>query len=55
MSAAVMRRAMEYSRIFDIAVISHCEDASLAAKGVMNEGFVCTELGLRGIPNAART
>ena len=53
MSAAVMRRAMEYSKIFDIAVISHCEDASLAAKGVMNEGFVSTELGLRGIPNAA--
>jgi dihydroorotase len=53
MSAAIMRRAMEYSRIFDIAVISHCEDASLAAKGVMNEGFVSTELGLRGIPNAA--
>jgi dihydroorotase len=53
MSAAVMRRAMEYSKIFDIAVISHCEDASLAAKGVMNEGFVSMELGLRGIPNAA--
>lgn len=53
MSAAVMRRAMEYSKIFDIAVISHCEDASLSAKGVMNEGFVSTELGLRGIPNAA--
>jgi dihydroorotase len=53
MSSAVMRRAMEYSTIFDIAVISHCEDASLAAKGVMNEGFVSTELGLRGIPNAA--
>ncbi len=53
MSAAVMRRAMEYSKIFDIAVISHCEDASLAAKGVMNEGFVSTELGLRGIPSAA--
>ncbi len=53
MNAAVMRRAMEYSKIFDIAVISHCEDASLAAKGVMNEGFVSTELGLRGIPNAA--
>ena len=53
MRAAVMRRAMEYSTIFDIAVISHCEDASLAAQGVMNEGFVSTELGLRGIPNAA--
>jgi dihydroorotase len=53
MNAAVMRRAMEYSKIFDTAVISHCEDASLAAKGVMNEGFVSTELGLRGIPDAA--
>src|SRR5574340_1168089 len=53
MSSAVMRRAMEYARIFDIAVVSHCEDAALAARGVMNEGFVATELGLRGIPNAA--
>ncbi len=53
MSSGVMRRAMEYSKIFDIAVVSHCEDAGLAAKGVMNEGFVSTELGLRGIPNAA--
>ncbi len=53
MNAAIMRRAMEYSRIFDIAVLSHCEDLSLSAKGVMNEGFVSTELGLRGIPAAA--
>ena len=53
MNAAVMRRAMEYASIFDLPVVSHCEDASLAAKGVMNEGFVATELGLRGIPNAA--
>jgi dihydroorotase len=53
MNSAMMRRAMEYSKIFDIAVISHCEDAGLSAKGVMNEGFVSTELGLRGIPAAA--
>ncbi len=53
MNAAMMRRAMEYSRIFDIVVMSHCEDSHLASKGVMNEGFVATELGLRGIPNAA--
>jgi dihydroorotase len=53
MNAAVMRRAMEYARIFDIPVVSHCEDADLAAAGVMNEGFTATELGLRGIPNAA--
>jgi dihydroorotase len=52
-NAGVMRRAMEYSRAFDLPVLSHCEDASLAARGVMNEGFVSTELGLRGVPNAA--
>ncbi len=53
MNAAVMRRAMEYSKIFDLALISHCEDSTLSNKGVMNEGFVSTELGLRGIPRAA--
>ncbi len=53
MNAAIMRRAMEYSNIFDIPVISHSEDCTLSNKGVMNEGFVSTELGLRGIPAAA--
>jgi dihydroorotase len=53
MNASVMRRAMEYSRIFDTLVVSHCEDAMLSAKGVMHEGVVSTELGLRGIPRAA--
>ncbi len=52
-NAAIMRRALEYSKIFDMLVISHCEDSALAAKGVMNEGIVSTELGLRGIPRAA--
>lgn len=53
MNAAIMRRAMEYSKIFDLLVISHCEDSSLSDKGVMNEGVVSTELGLRGIPRSA--
>ncbi len=53
MNASVMRRAMEYSRIFDMLVVSHCEDAVLSGKGVMNEGVVSTELGLRGIPRTA--
>jgi dihydroorotase len=52
-NAAIMRRALEYSKIFDMLVIAHCEDSTLAAKGVMNEGAVSTELGLRGIPRAA--
>lgn len=53
MDSQVMRRALEYSRIFNIVVISHCEDANLSGNGVMNEGFISTKLGLKGIPNAA--
>jgi dihydroorotase len=49
-SGEIMRRAMEYARSFDLPVISHAEDLSIAGGGVMNEGFVATELGLKGIP-----
>lgn len=53
MNAALMRRAMEYASSLDRIVISHCEDFHLTAGGVMNEGFVSTELGLQGIPAVA--
>ena len=49
----VMRRAMEYSRIFNLPVIDHCEDKDLAAGGVMHEGYYSTMLGLRGMNPAA--
>lgn len=49
----VMRRAMEYSRVFDIPVLDHCEDKELAARGVMHEGYYSTILGLRGMNPAA--
>jgi dihydroorotase len=49
----IMRRAMEYARIFDIPVLDHCEDPELAARGCMNESAVSTELGLRGMSSAA--
>jgi dihydroorotase len=49
----VMRRAMEYSKLFDLPVIDHCDDKDLAAGGVMNEGYYSTLLGLRGINPAA--
>jgi len=50
MDALIMRRALEYSKMFEIPVISHCEDKNLSGDGVMNEGYVSTLLGLRGIP-----
>ncbi|MGK2905745.1 MAG: dihydroorotase [Desulfuromonadales bacterium] len=46
----LMRRAMEYARPFGLTIISHAEDLDLVASGVMNEGPVSTELGLKGIP-----
>lgn len=49
----LMRHAMEYADMFDVLVISHCEDMNLVAGGSMNEGLVSTRLGLKGIPNAA--
>lgn len=52
-SAELMRRALEYARGMQIAVISHAEDLSLVGEGVMNEGFTSTELGLKGIPRVA--
>ena len=51
-NSGLMRRAIEYSEMFDIVVISHCEDMALG-EGDMNEGAVATELGLRGISRAA--
>lgn len=52
-NSQVMRRAMEYSRLFDLLVIDHCEDKDLATAGHMNEGYYSTFLGLRGINPAA--
>jgi dihydroorotase len=49
----LMRRALEYARVFDRPLIQHAEDPSLAAGGVMHEGLVATTLGLRGIPSEA--
>lgn len=52
-TAGMMRRAMEYARGFDLPVIDHCEDKSLARGGVMHEGHWSLLLGLRGMPAAA--
>ncbi|MFQ6093296.1 MAG: dihydroorotase [bacterium] len=49
----IMRRALEYTRMYNIPVVSHCEELSLTAQGVMNEGRMSTVLGLRGMPPVA--
>jgi len=46
----LMRRALEYARMFDLPLLDHCQDYSLVSDGVMNEGYWSILLGLRGWP-----
>ena len=52
-SSSFLRRAMEYCSMLDLPFIAHCEDKDLTGDGVMNEGYVSTVLGLKGIPREA--
>ena len=49
----LMRRAVEYAKMFNLPVMDHCQDHSMTQGAVMNEGVMSTRLGLRGWPNAA--
>lgn len=53
--SALMRRALEYARMFDLPVIVHEEDPGLCCGAVMNEGTVSVRLGLRGMPCAGES
>jgi dihydroorotase len=46
----LMRRALEYARMFDLTVMDHCQDYGLVMDGVMHEGYWSTALGLKGWP-----
>jgi dihydroorotase len=48
----MMRRALEYAKMFDLPVLDHCQDYSVVTDGVMHEGYWSTALGLRGWPAA---
>jgi dihydroorotase len=51
-TASLVRSALEYLKMYDLPLIEHCEDESLAG-GAMNEGSVSTTLGLPSIPTIA--
>ena len=53
MSNELMRRAFEYSKMFELPLIQHSEVLDLTEGGCMNEGLVSTELGLKGMPAEA--
>lgn len=49
----LMRRALEYARMFNLPIMQHAEDKFLVGDGVMNESFASAKLGLRGRPAVA--
>ena len=51
-TAAILKRALEYSKMYNLPIIEHCEDETLAG-GAMNEGINSTLLGLAPLPSVA--
>jgi len=52
-TAGLLKRALERARDLGVPLHDHCEDPSLSSGGVINEGSVAKQLGVRGIPNSA--
>jgi dihydroorotase len=48
----IMRRAVEYARMFGLTVMDHCQDYSIVGDGIMHEGEWSLRLGLPGWPRA---
>ncbi|MCK4912354.1 MAG: dihydroorotase [Candidatus Omnitrophica bacterium] len=51
----VLRRAYEYAKMFDLLIISHCEDSQLSRGGSMRESFISSKYGIAGIPDIAES
>lgn len=52
-SAALLLRALKYSKAFGVLVANHCEDITLSKNGVCSEGYYSTLYGLYAIPKSA--
>ena len=49
----LMRHVVEYAKSFGLPIMDHCEETTLAAGGVMNEGKWSVLLGMNGISKAS--
>ena len=52
-TAGLMRQAMESAKSLGVPIIDHCEEPTLSACGVINEGPVSEKLNVRGVPNSS--
>lgn len=55
MNAQIMRQALTIGKDLGVPIAQHAEDHNLSCGGCMNEGWVATKLGLKGIPNASES
>lgn len=53
LDSQVLRRALEYSKTFNVPIFEHPIDRYCAQEGIMNEGLVSARLGLKGSPGVA--
>lgn len=53
MNTQLMRQALQYSAVYQVPIIQHCEDHFLAGNGVMHEGEISKRLGWPGLPGLA--
>jgi len=53
MNAQIMRQALTIGKSLGVPIAQHAEDHNLSCGGCMNEGWVATKLGLKGIPNVS--
>jgi len=51
----ILRRAYEYAKMFDLLIISHCEDSQLSNGGNMRESFISSKYGIAGVPDIAES
>ncbi len=50
---ALMRNVVTYAKSFNLPILDHCEEETLAAGGVMHEGKWSVLLGMNGISSAS--
>jgi len=55
MNAEVMRCALSYTKMLGVPIMDHCQDLNLTGDGVMHEGTISLQLGLKGIPRVAES
>ncbi|MBD3263691.1 MAG: amidohydrolase family protein, partial [Candidatus Omnitrophica bacterium] len=54
-STLLMRRALEYARMYNLLIVSHCEDRSLSQAGSMRESFVSSKYGISSVPDISES